>query len=371
MRILVIATQIRIPGTGGGETHVTELISHLKEHGSVLALTQRGSRGDGVIGAGLWPGLPPRGLKHVLTAANLTRSLAEVRRFAPQVIYERGSSFGLGALYSRMLGVPMLTMLLDNHMSPLSLRQARTIITTNPSLVPARFRDKAVQVSWGANTQRFHPGVSGAEARRRYGFEETDYVIGYTGTFRPWHGLDVLPDIVERLADPSIKFLLIGELARAEELRERVRKRHLERSFVFTDRVPYDDVPHTLAAADLCIAPFDPTRHRGADPGALAHAANRPVYTLDPLKVFEYLALEKPVLTANTDNIARLFEDRVHLRMVPPRDAEAAARVIRELRTDPEAARRMAAAGRLRVVERHTWSAHAAHLAELFHKMLS
>jgi glycosyltransferase involved in cell wall biosynthesis len=265
----------------------------------------------------------------------------------------------------------MLTMLLDQHMSPLSLRQAQFVITTNPSLVPAAFRHKAVQVSWGANTQRFRAGLSGSEARRRFGLTERDYVIGYTGTFRPWHGLDVLPDVAERLQDPSVKFLLIGELSRTKQLRDCIRQRGLQASFVFTDRVPYDEVPSTLAAADLCIAPFDPERHQGANPGLVTTAPEQAVYTLDPLKVFEYLALEKPVVTVATDNIERLFQDSVHLRMVPPRDAIALARVIGELRHDPPAARRMAAAGRQRVVERHTWSAHATHLATLFEKMLS
>src|SRR5690606_8605799 len=103
LRILVVATQIKIPGVGGGQTHVSELLAHLREHGEVLALTRRGSSGPGVLDAGRYKGngLPPKGLRHAVSALNYAGSLQAVRDFAPNVIYERGSSFGLGTFLSR------------------------------------------------------------------------------------------------------------------------------------------------------------------------------------------------------------------------------------------------------------------------------
>lgn len=361
LRILIVATQIEIPGTGGGQTHVMELVSHLAEQGEVLALTRRGSRGDNVVGAGIWKGLPPIGFAHVLSAVNLTRSVERVRAFAPNVIYERGSSFGLGAMYSRLLDVPMLTMLLDEHMSPLSLRRAKHIITTNPALVPTRYRDKAVKVSWGANTQRFKPGLDGEPWRHKLGLAPDTFVIGYCGTFRPWHGLDVLLDVANEFASDT-KFLMIGPLERAAWFTKLVAQRGLQDRFVFTDTVPYADVPSVLSAVDVAVAPFDPTQHKGAGDGK--------EYTLDPLKVFEYLALEKPVVTINSKNIAELFTDGVHLKLVPPRDPAALLSTIRHLRANPDEARQLAFAGRQQVERHHTWRAHAEHLARLFRGML-
>jgi glycosyltransferase involved in cell wall biosynthesis len=362
LRILVVATQIEIPGTGGGQTHVMELVSHLRERGEVLALTRRGSTGVGVLGAGVLAGLPPKGLSHVFSAVNLARSWEQVRKFAPNVIYERGSSFGLGAMYSRLLDVPMLTMLLDEHMSPLSLRRAQHIITTNPKLVPSRFRNKAVKVSWGANTQRFKPGLDGAAWRHKLGLSATDCVVGYCGTFRPWHGLDVLLDVAASCA-PDTKFLMVGPLERAAWFIALVKERCLHERFLFTDAVPYEDVPSVLSSTDVCVAPFDPSQHKGAGDGK--------EYTLDPLKVFEYLALEKPVVTINSKNIAELFSDGVHLKLVPPRDPAALLQAISYLRSNPEAARELAAAGRKQVELHHTWRAHAEHLARLFRGMLA
>jgi len=362
LRVLVVATQIEVPGTGGGQTHVRELIEHLGDHAQVLALTRRGSYGPGIVSTGVWPGLPPRGTAHLLSAINLLRSRTAVASFAPHVIYERGSSFGLGAMYSRLLKIPMLTMLLDEHISPLSLRQATHIITTNPSLVPDRYREKAVRVSWGANTQRFRPGLDGSAARARFGLRPNDYVVGYCGTFQRWHGLEVLLDVAQlTVDDPSLRFLLIGEHRRAAPLMREVKARGLEARFVFTDRVAYEDVPAALATADVCVAPFSSRLHRGAGLGT--------TYTLDPLKVFEYLALEKPVVTTAVHSVSELFEDGVHLRMVPEDDAPALASALRRLRSDPEGSLRMAGEGAARVRAQHTWRAHAAHLAQLFASM--
>jgi glycosyltransferase involved in cell wall biosynthesis len=362
LRILVIATQIEIPGTGGGQTHVMELVSHLKEQGEVLALTRRDSSGDGVVATGILKGLPPTGLAHAISLVNLARSLERVRAFAPNVIYERGSSFGLGAMYSRLLNVPMLTMLLDEHTSSLSLRRARHIITTNPALVPERYRHKAVRVSWGANTQRFKPGLDATAWRTKLGISDSDFVIGYCGTFRPWHGLDVLLDVAER-SPADTKFLMVGSLERASWFTALVNARGLQRRFIFPGTVPYAEVPAVLSATNICVAPFDPTQHKGAGDGK--------EYSLDPLKVFEYLALEKPVVTINSKNIAELFTDGVHLKLVPPRDSSSLGHAIQYLRDNPAVAQQLAAAGRQQVEQRHTWRAHAQHLGRLFQAMLS
>jgi glycosyltransferase involved in cell wall biosynthesis len=361
LRVLVVATHIEVPGTGGGQTHVMELLAHLREHGEVLALTRRGSHGRGIVAAGLLRGLPPKGAAHALSVVNFARSLSAVRAFQPNVIYERGSSFGLGAMYSRLLDVPMLTMLLDEHISPLSLRRASHIICTNPQLVPDAFRYKAVKVSWGANTQRFVPGLHGAGLREKYGLSPQDFVVGYCGTFQKWHGVELLLDVAEQATTP-MKFLMVGSRQRAAWFEALTVQRGLQESFIFTDTVPYPEVPEVLSVADVCVAPFDPTQHQGATQSA--------EYSLDPLKLFEYLALEKPVVTIDAENIRNLFDDGVHLRLIPPRNAAALLQTLNDFRANPDQAHAMAVNGRKRVEERHTWRAHAAHLTTLFQQML-
>lgn len=360
LRMLVVATRVQTPGTGIEHTHLNELLAHLREHGPVLALAGRSSHGRDILDAGLWSGLPPPGLRHMLAAANLARSLAHVRAFNPTVIYEQGASFGLGAFYSRLLNIPMLVSTFDQHFSRLSLRRARFIVTLHRDLIPTAYQYKAVQMNPGINIERFHPDISGATNRIRHGFSPEDFVVAYCGTFKPWHGLEHLVRAAEQVPDPTLKFLLIGDVRQARNLPALVRSKKLTKRFVFTGRVPYDQVPQHLAAADVCVAPFDLQKRGGKAGQGQA-----------PLKVVEYLALEKPVIASQVQSLTQLFRDGHHLHLVPPRNPQSLATALQDLRRQPERAAELARTGRQRVLEHHTWSAQAGQLASLFRRMLT
>lgn len=130
--------------------------------------------------------------------------------------------------------------------------------------------------------------------------------------------------------------------------------------FVLTGSLPYDEVPAALAAADLCVAPFVPERHGPSRARG---------FVLDPLKVFESLAMGKPTITIQAANIEALFRDGEHLRLTPPGDPQALAEAIAQVMDEPAAARAQAEAGRQQVLRHHTWRAHAEHLVRLFSEM--
>ncbi len=361
MRILVVATHIKVPDAHGGSTHVGELVRNLRRHGPTLLLARNGSSGPDVVGVCFYAKHPPLGFKHALAATYFPKSYRAAKAFKPDVIYERGSSNGLGMMLSKALGIPMLTMVLDEHFSPLSLGHASRIIATNLELIPAAHRHKGVKVSWGANTDHFRADLDAVSVRQRLGFDDAHTVVGYTGSFQDWHGLRYLVEAADRLRDRPVRYLLIGDGRRKEAIESLVADKGLTEKFVFTGRVEYDDVPGLLAAADCCVAPFDPDCHP---------LSAREGFALDPLKVFEYLAMAQPTITIEAEHIAALFDDPEHLTMVPRRDPEALATAISTIVDDPDGAREAAARGHARVVENHTWASHAAHLSSLFEEML-
>lgn len=358
MRTLVVATDTLLPDHHGGSTHVQELARHLGEHGPTLVLARRGSTGESIAAVGRpMPRLSV--LRQGSALANLRAALPVARDFAPHAIYERCTSYGLGALLGRALGVPVLTMILDQRYSWLSLVLARRLVATRLDIVPAPVRHKAVQVSWGANAELFRPDLPGAPARARHGLGDA-FVVGYSGSFKPWHGIDVLVDAAAHLRDRPVRFLLVGDGPERAELVARAEALGLRDRFVLTGAVPYDEVPKVLAAADVCVAPFVPERHGPSRTRG---------FVLDPLKVFEYLALQKPTVTIRAANIEALFTDGEHLRLVPPADPAALARAIAEAMDDPAGAAARARAGHERVLARHTWRAHATQLVGLFGEM--
>ncbi len=360
MRILVVATEILLPDRHGGSTHVRELVHHLRDHGETLLLARRGSRGDGVAPIGRPMRRFPAALRHLDAVRNLPSALREARTFAPDVIYERCTSYGLGAMLGRGLGVPLITMVLDQRYSWLSLLQARHLIATRLDLIPAPVRHKAVQVSWGANESLFSPELPGDSVRERYGLADA-CVVGYSGSFKPWHGVEGLVRAAAELADRDVRYLLVGDGPRRGPAEALARRLGVADRFVFTKAVDYERVPELLAAADICVAPFEPQLHG---------PSRKQGFTLDPLKVFEYLALGKPTITVRAANIEALFDDAEHLLLVGPGQPPELARGIARFVDDPAFARRTARAGRARVLAHHTWGAHARQLAGLFRDLL-
>lgn len=361
MRVLVVASDIRLPDVHGGSTHVGELIRHLRHHGPVLPLLRRNSTLSGALAMGWSFGTRPV-VRHLAPGWYALAALAPTSAFGPDVIYERASSYGTGALLSYLTGAPLLVMLLDQRYSPLSLHRAHTIVTTNPDLVPVPYRARAVRVSWGANSERFRPGLDGEAVRRRLRVQPDEVLVGYCGSFREWHGLQGLVEAATRLRQRKLRFLLIGDGPRRDEIDRQIGEAGLRERFILAGAVPYEEVPALLSAADLCVAPFVPSQHPGSRAGGFA---------LDPLKVFEYLALGKPTITIRAPNIEALFEDGVHLWLHAAGDAEGLAHRIAFLCDNPALATRSAAVGRARVLERHTWRHHADHLVRLFSAMVA
>jgi len=356
MRTLIVATQVRLPGRHGGTTHVGELQRSLERFGPVRVLAQRGSTAPGVTGVA-WPWRGHPLLARMTALAAFPHALREARSFGPDVIYERASSYGLGAMLSRALDVPMLCMVLDEHYARRSLVRARRIVSTTASTVPAAFRSKYVKVSWGANAEVFHPDVPPVDPSRLPSFSGT--TIGYVGSFKRWHGLEDLVTAATRTRHLPVRFLLVGDGPLREGLERQAEAQGVAEHFVFAGSVDYDEVPRWIAAMDVCVAPFRPSGHQ----------ASNGEFVLDPLKVFEYLAMGKPTITADTANIRSLIEDRTHARLVPPGDVDALVAAIEAILESPADAAQMASQGRALVLERHTWAAHAAHLHQLFEEM--
>jgi glycosyltransferase involved in cell wall biosynthesis len=360
MRVLIVAPNIRVPGTSGGSTHVTELAAALARQHDVLVLGRHGSHGPGVVGV-RWVD-PPFVLSRVWPLAYLPGVLSHATRFRPDVIYERNSALGLGVLLGQALDRPVVSMILDRQVATRTWQGADAFITTLRSLVPPERHAVTHEVRWGANLQRFHPGVDGSSVGARYGFDG-DFVVGYCGGFYPWHGLETLVDAARLLAPklPSLRVLLVGDGRCRARIEARIDALGLGPVFRSAGRVPYEEVPAYVAACDVCVAPYDPAGH----PGLAAHGM-----FFDPLKVFEYLAAGRPAITLDSPNLRRLFEHERHLLLVPPGHAESLAEAIARLAGDRALRDRLGRAGRALMEERYSWQAHEQQLTALFAELV-
>ncbi len=179
-----------------------------------------------------------------------------------------------------------------------------------------------IRVLWvGAQDDLFEPVAE----RPEHG------LVFFHGTYIPLHGIETIVRAAKLLeADDGIRFRLLGsgqERPAIDRLARSLRAENLE----FAAPVPVERLAGEIARAELCLGIF----------GTTAKALR-----VVPNKVFEYLSVGRPVLTADTPAIRSAFPTEV--AVVPPGDPEALAAAVRRLLRDPAELARLAAAGRAR-----------------------
>ncbi len=151
-----------------------------------------------------------------------------------------------------------------------------------------------------AEAEVFHPGV----VKAKIDIPAGNLVVGWMGSFDSYHGMDDLIEIAEYLkgkGTTDISFLVIGGGKRKEQLQRRIVEKGLAECFVFCGALAWKQVPSHMANADLCLS-LDRRTPENLD--------YRNTIGVTTIKVYEYLALGKPVLAHNLGNARRFFEDR-------------------------------------------------------------
>jgi glycosyltransferase involved in cell wall biosynthesis len=273
-------------------------------------------------------------------------SLSLIHKHRIQVILERETAFGAGAVASRASGVPMVLEVVGPRYSQRSMAVAKKILAYTSTMIREADNAKVVLVDAGVDSGRFSPNSTlGQGVRRQLGIGERDLVVGYVGTFQTWHGLESLLDALEKLARefPSLRALLVGPYF--GPVREKARSMGLLGRCVFTGPVAYEDVAGYVNACQVMVAPYDPRRSRIRSERGIG----------SPLKVLEYMACGKPVVTSDLEPTNRIPGLGNAALLVPPGDSGAITGALRTLFLDPGLANRMGLAGRMLVEQGYSW----------------
>ncbi len=154
--------------------------------------------------------------------------------------------------------------------------------------------DRIAVVDLGVDRRLFRP-LDQAAARDRLGIARDSTVLTYVGVLDRTHDLE-----------PALRAMVSGRPAATElhVVGDGVRRAELGAlgsaagtSIVFHGRVPHAEVPHYIAAADLCLAPYD----------AAAFSSGELGYST--MKIPEYLAVGRPVVSVPSGRIRALVRD--------------------------------------------------------------
>jgi len=368
VRILYCALDQRVPGTLGGSVHVQAVAEGLAALGHEVHTITGSGDGPRPQGPVHWHTMrPPAGRSQLrLLRSRAVRRLA--RTIQPDVVIERYHNFGgegalaakaTGARFALEVNAPVIDYpgspkaALDRALIAQPMRrwrdwqvsQADLIVTPSAKILPDGVpADRVLEIEWGADTKRFHPGATGAVPWAR---DPSTVVAVFAGAFRAWHGAVQLVEAIKRLhalGHTTYQVVLIGEGPERAAAEQAARG---ARGITFAGRVAHRDMPSALAAADIGVAPFDVSQH---PPLALA-------FYWSPLKVFEYMASGLPIVAPALPRLQGLVEHGVEGALYEPATPAALAEALATL-ADPATRAKMGQAARARVVRDYSWDAH-------------
>jgi glycosyltransferase involved in cell wall biosynthesis len=372
---------------GGSVTHAHELIRAFGELGiEVVPLTTD----EAIAATAADDPDPPCHWKLLKVGASLNAlpasaavadDLALLRggiRAHPDVIYQRHARFSLcGAVLARMTRRPLF---LEYNASeeftgkywnktPLTRQLARcerAVLSTASRIfvvsevgrreligrgIPA---ERIVLNPNGVSPDRFANG-GGPAVRRDVGLSAEDVVVGFVGTFGPWHGAPLLARAFARLYQemPKIRMIFVGDGPELEQTREQIRISGVNGAARFVGRVRPSDIPRYLDACDILVSPQVPL------PDGIEFFGS-------PTKLFEYMAAGKGIVASRLGQIGEVLEHGRTALLVEPGDEAGLSEAISKLANAPELRAQLGAAARERARQRHTWAASAMRVVEAY-----
>jgi len=272
-----------------------------------------------------------RALSKLVLEVNATRSIEPAGRSDPLERMLDRWSFGLA---NRLFAVSNVvrTRLLDSYDS---LSPAKLSVIHNGCNLPSAIESKDI-----------------ISLRVRLGLNDYETVVGYVGSFRPWHDVDSILTVAKN-SPPTIGYLIIGDGPGREACEAKAIELDL-RNVHFLGNIDHDQIYHYIDLFDLALLTVP--RAWCSQPGGF-HGS--------PLKLFDYMAMGKPVIATASGDISNIVEDGIHGYHVAPEDTGKILDKILYLAKHKELARQLGHNGREKVAEKYTWDANAEQVATL------
>jgi glycosyltransferase involved in cell wall biosynthesis len=232
------------------------------------------------------------------------------------------------------------------------VRRVGTVVAVTGKLgadLETRGAQRVIIAHDGFRAERFANLPDCASARAKLKLPVDAFIVGYMGrlqTMAMSKGIDHLIDAIASIPDRKISLYLVGgPVETAQELQAYWQKRGLPAdSFLLAGHVSPADVPAYLAAFDVCAMTFPTTDHFA--------------YYASPLKLFEYMASGRAIVSSNHPATAEVVRDGETGLLVPPEDVPALADALRRLYDDLTLRERLGAAAK-RESAQYSWQARA------------
>jgi glycosyltransferase involved in cell wall biosynthesis/ubiquinone/menaquinone biosynthesis C-methylase UbiE len=222
----------------------------------------------------------------------------------------------------------------------------------------------------GADLDSYAPAPPNEKRHLRssLGFTDDDCVVGFTGTFGGWHGIDVLAAAVPRIcsAEATVKFLIIGDGTHKPRLDAAVARHNVEDRVRSVGRVPQAEGARLLKACDLYVSPHN------------THMVDSRFFG-SPTKIFEYMAMAGGIVASDLEQIGEVLSPALRVNdlarpglvvadqrsvLCTPGDVDEFVDAVVALARRPDLSVPLGRNARQAVADHYSWTRHVARLWE-------
>ena len=185
---------------------------------------------------------------------------------------------------------------LGKYLEKITIQNSTQIITINRKLeefVRKLGAKNTKVIGAGIDLNKFDPNLDGSLIRQKYGIKDGNIVLFFMGFLYHFAGLKEVALELINYKYENLKLLIVGDGDAYVDLQNIVEKYDLNDKVLLVGRKPYNEIQDYIAASDICILP--------------AYPDEKIMQDIVPIKLYEYMAMCKPVITTTLPGIMKEF----------------------------------------------------------------
>lgn len=144
----------------------------------------------------------------------------------------------------------------------------------------------------GVDLEKFNPQIDGSSIRKKYGIKKDDILLFFMGWIYNFSGMKEVAESLSITDNENIKLMIVGEGDLYKPLLKMKSENNLNEKLILTGKIPFEEIPKHISAADICLLPA---------------YKNETMMNIVPIKIYEYMAMGKPVIATNLPGIQKEF----------------------------------------------------------------
>jgi len=166
--------------------------------------------------------------------------------------------------------------------------------------------EKFITIPNGTNPEIFYP-LDKNKCRNGLNLPHDAFIVGFIGSCYPYHDIDTLitsiPGLIEYI--PEIKIVIVGDGIMLNQWQQLTENLKLASRVIFTGYVPFKNANLYINSFDICFASYK----QGT--------------SVFPMKILDYLACNKAVITTNIPTITKYFTEKPFFKLIEPENSDA------------------------------------------------